>query len=67
MIKLQKNAAKAWSTWGITLLIFLEWAKTHWPELEGQIPPPVYEYGLVGLGVAVLVVRVIDQGLSHAN
>lgn len=67
MIQLQKSAIKAWSTWGITLLIVLEWAKANWPTLEGQIPQPLYEYGTLGLAVLVLAVRFINQGLSYRD
>ena len=65
MIRIKKAAAKAWSTWGLALIVLFEGVKGSWPLLSEQLPPPVYDYGLFALAAAVLLLRFIDQGLDN--
>lgn len=66
IMRLAKNAHKAWSAWGLGVIALFEGVKGSWPMLSQQLPAPVYDYGLFALAVTVLVLRFIDQGIRDA-
>lgn len=66
VMRLVKNAYKAWSTWGLGVIALFEGVRQTWPILKTTLPTPVYDYVLFGLAVLVLVLRFIDQGLKDA-
>lgn len=66
-MKVQKNAYKAWSSWGLALIAAMEGIKGSWPLLAQQLPEPVYDWGLFAMAIFVLFLRFVDQGLANEN
>lgn len=65
-MKIKKSAYKAWSSWGLAAIVTFEGVKGSWPLLQEQLPTVVYDWGLFGLAIVVLLLRFVDQGLKDA-